>query len=74
MPKDQVIMGATIAALCAAGLWKGNWIVENTRKGRRLVAWFGPRGALWALRVLMAFGVVFGVLLAADWIRPVQWR
>jgi hypothetical protein len=73
MPKDQILIGAVTAALCAVGLLRGPWLLENTRKGQRLVRWFGGRRALWLLRGLLVLGIAFGVLLAVDVIRPVQW-
>jgi hypothetical protein len=66
-------MGVLIAALCGLGLWQARWFLENTPKGRLLASWLGPqRGLLW-LRVFLVAGMGFGVLLAADVVRPIQW-
>lgn len=73
MPKDQILMGLAMAMLCLTGLVKDRWLLANTNKGRRLVGWLGETRALWLFRVLMGFGIVFGVLLAGNWIRPVHW-
>jgi len=73
MSSEQILMGTAVAVLCGLGLWKGRWFLENTAKGRRMVRWFGPRRALWVLQLLLGMGALFGILLAADLIRPMQW-
>lgn len=73
MSRDQVVMGLGIALLCVTGLWNGRWFLEHTRKGQRLVGTFGDVRALWVLRFLFVAGAAFGLLLAADVIRPIQW-
>lgn len=73
MPNEQILMGFAVAALCAAGLWKDRWFLANTKKGRRLAAWLGETKALWVLRGLFGVGILFGLLLAGDVIRPVHW-
>ena len=70
---EQILIGATTAALCALGLWKSAWLFAETRKGRRLAHWLGETRGLWALRGLLLAGAAFGVLLAADVIRPLRW-
>ena len=62
-----------MALICAAGLLKSAWFLESTRKGRNLSRWFGDRVGLWVLRGLLFGGIVFGVLLAMDVIRPMRW-
>ncbi len=74
MAKEQVLIGVLCAGLCVLGLWHERWLLENTRKGRRLVNWFGPVGGLRVLRALLVAGLVFGVLLAVDVIRPMHWN
>jgi len=73
MSGEQILMGMAVAVLCGLGLWKARWFLENTEKGRRMVRWFGPRRALWVLQLLFGAGALFGILLAADVIRPVRW-
>ena len=73
MMNDQVFMGLAVAAICAVGWGHAQWFLAETRKGQRLVRWFGEQGALWVFRSLMAAGVVFGLLLAAHVINPVRW-
>ena len=73
MPRDQVFIGVAIALLCLVGLWKDRWFLANTRKGQRLVGWFGEKAAIWGLRFFLALGVLFGIRLSADMIRPVVW-
>ena len=73
MQNDQIVMGAGIALLCLAGLWNDRWFLAHTKKGRWLVRRCGETGALWTLRSLLTLGTLFGVLLAVDVIRPVQW-
>lgn len=66
-------MGSVTALLCVVGFVKSEWILNNTKKGERLIGWFGAGRAIWILRSLLVFGAVFGVLLAINIIRPVQW-
>lgn len=73
MVNEQFVMGLGIALVCLAGLLKERWLLANTRKGQRLVTWFGSRRALWVLRGLLALGAVFGALLAVDVVRPMRW-
>jgi hypothetical protein len=70
---SQTVMGVLIALLCLYGLWRRRWFFENTRKGRRLAHWFGEIGGLRVLVGLLFAGIIFGVLLATDVIRPIQW-
>ena len=71
--KHQILMGSAIAALCLLGLWQSRWFMHSTRKGQRLRDWLGDERALSLLQVLFALGAAFGVLLATNVIRPVQW-
>ena len=73
MRNDQTIMGVAIALVCAAGLAKSAWFLENTRKGRWLARRLGDRPAVWMLRSVLCGGIVFGVLLAVNVIRPLRW-
>lgn len=73
MHKEQILIGSVTAVLCLLGLWNSRWLLFETRKGKRLVEWLGDGRALWVLRGLLTAGVVFGVLLALDVIRPIQW-
>jgi hypothetical protein len=73
MLTTQSAMGITVAALCAYGLIRARWLFETTRKGRKLAARFGESRGFTVLRFLLVAGVLFGVLLAADVIRPLNW-
>jgi hypothetical protein len=73
MRNDQPFMGVAIALICGAGLAKSAWFLENTRKGQWFARRFGERPGLWVVRTLLCCGVVFGVLLAIDVIRPIRW-
>ncbi len=70
---SQTAMGGMVALVCLYGLWRRHWFFENTRKGRRLARWFGETGGLRVLVGLLFAGIVFGVLLASDVIRPMNW-
>ena len=74
MIATQTAMGVLVAGLCLFALWHIGWLLENSRYGRRLVIWFGPVGGRRALVGFFVAGVVFGILLAADVIRPIQWN
>ena len=73
MPKDQIFIGITVAVLCAAGLCKDRWFLTRTKKGKRLIGWFGEEKAIWVLRGLFGLGMLFGLLMAMNVIRPVNW-
>jgi hypothetical protein len=73
MSTDQIFMGAAVVIVCATGLYNDRWFIQNTRKGRRLVGWFGETGSIWVLRGLLIGGAVFGALLAAGFVNPVRW-
>ena len=73
MPREQIFIGITVAVLFAAGLCKDRWFLTHTKKGKRLVGWFGEDNAIWVLRGLFGLGVLFGLLLAMNVIRPVRW-
>lgn len=66
-------MGAGIITLCLMLLFRERWFLEQTRKGRSLVEWFGAGWALWVLRAILLVGATFGGLLANGTIRPIQW-
>ncbi len=73
MENERILIGIVTAALCLVGLWHHRWLLRETSKGKRLIAWFGEEGALWVLRVLLALGIAFGGLLALGVIRPIEW-
>lgn len=72
MRNDQILMGVIIAAGCLAGLRQRDWILAQTGWGARFTRWFGARAGI-VLRAVLCLGIVFGGLLAANLIRPVQW-
>jgi hypothetical protein len=69
----QTAMGLLVVGLCLFGLWHDRVLLDRSRYGRRLVNRFGEIGGRRALRGLLVVGIVFGILLAADVIRPIQW-
>jgi hypothetical protein len=73
MIATQTAMGSLIVGLCLFGMWHNSWILVHSRYGRRLVTRFGPVGGRRALTILMFAGILFGVLLAVDVIRPMHW-
>lgn len=73
MRNEQILIGSTTAILCLIGLRYDHWFLEQTEKGRRLARWFGPRTALWILRIGFLAGAAFGVLLALDILHPIEW-
>lgn len=74
VPVDQMVMGIGAMIACAAGLWNDRWFLNETAKGRALAGRFGKGRGLWVLRVLFGCGIVFGGLLAAGVINPIQWN
>ncbi len=73
MRQDAFVMGVIVAILCAVMAYKDRWFLEKTRKGQRLVSWFGAEKAPRILLGLAFLGILFGVLLASGVIRPIQW-
>ncbi|MEZ6068065.1 MAG: hypothetical protein R3B90_20660 [Planctomycetaceae bacterium] len=73
MTGDQLLIGGTTAAICAVGYWRERWLLSQTPKGRWLVRRLGGSKATWLLRVLLAAGLGFGVLLATGVINPIRW-
>lgn len=73
MPTEQIFIGATVALLCLLGFIKERWLLEHTRKGRWLAQKWGEQAGLTILRCLLGSGALFGILLACNVIRPVQW-
>lgn len=73
MAAEQILIGGMTAALCVLGLWNVDWLLEHTRKGRRLVARFGEVGASRVLKMLLLAGAIFGGLLAGGIINPIHW-
>jgi protein-S-isoprenylcysteine O-methyltransferase Ste14 len=73
VPRDQILIGLTSALLCAAGLWRESWLLGETPKGRKLVAFLGSQRAQWALRCVLAVGLLFGLLLALGVVNPLRW-
>lgn len=70
---EQLFIGLTTSGLCAVGLVREAWFLNETKKGRRLVQLCGTRIALWVLRLLLLAGVLFGLALAAGMVNPVRW-
>lgn len=73
MTYEQIFIGGATAAMCCAGLFSEEWLLENTRKGRRLVNWFGDGRAPWVLRSLLGIGLGFGLALATGLVNPIHW-
>ena len=73
MTGEQIAIGVLMAGLCAVGIRHRRWLVVETSKGRRLSQWCGQARALWLVTILLSLGVVWGVLLACDIARPLQW-
>jgi len=70
---QDTAMGVGIITLCVMLLFRERWILDQTRRGQRLVEWCGPARAPWFFRVLLLAGITFGGLLANGVIQPVQW-
>ncbi len=65
-------MGSAVAALCGWGLYHDRWFLASTKKGQRLVRWFGEKRAVWVLRALCVLGILFGVFLATGVVNPIN--
>jgi len=73
MPSDQILMGVGVAVMSAVGFWKTDWLLRHTPKGEWFVRRYGVGRARLIVRTCFFFAAVFGVLLAVNVIRPVQW-
>lgn len=67
-------MGAAIALVCGLGIWRAQWCLAETAKGRRLVEAYGTARALLMWRTVLLMGVAFGAALAAGLVNPVSWQ
>ncbi len=70
---EQILIGLGCVLLCGFGLWHSATLLRRSHNGRRLGDLFGAERALWILRGLLTAGTIFGVLLAADVVRPIEW-
>ena len=73
MSQEHMLMGFSVALICAAGFGKANWILRHTQKGQRLAAWLGPTKAIWFLRGLLLLGMLLGLALATGLVSPLEW-
>ena len=71
--RQDVLVGSVTILFCVLIAVRERWFLEATTKGQRLVRCFGPERALWVLRGLTAFGILFGASLAAGVIHPIRW-
>lgn len=71
---ENELIGGAVLLFSLLGLIKEQWFLANTRKGQRLTEWFGPARAIWVMRVIFVTGIIFGALLAASMIQPIQWE
>ena len=69
---DQIFMGTAVALASSWGLFRASWLLEKTRKGQWLKRAAGPNRAGWIIRALLLLGIVFGLLLATDVVRPLD--
>ena len=73
MISQHVVVGGLTVALCLMLLSRDAWFLEHTKKGQRLVRWFGTVNARWVLRGLILGGIVLGILIITQVVRPIQW-
>lgn len=73
MPVDQIIIGMITAGTCGIGLLRRDWLLTQTLKGRHLVERCGQAKATRIVTVVLAVGVLAGVLLACNILRPMRW-
>ena len=71
---QDTAMGIAIILASLIILFREDWFLTETSKGRRLVQWLGSKRAIWALRCLLLLIAVMGGLLACGVIRPLRWE
>jgi hypothetical protein len=69
----QVFLGCSIAGLSVLAVASENWLLTQTPKGRRLVAWCGNHRAQWSIRLFFSICILFGGALACGIINPIRW-
>ena len=74
MIRQDIAVGSIIVLLGATVVFKERVFLEKTKKGQRLVAWFGADRARWVLRGITMAVMFFGALLTGGVIKPVQWQ
>lgn len=67
------MVGSLICLLCALLAVKSDWFLKHTRKGAFLIRQFGDAQAPWVVRGLALSGIVLGLLLILEVVRPIQW-
>ena len=65
-------MGAAIALASGWGLTEADWLVASTRKGQWLARKTGTAQARWIVRIVFLAGILLGLGLAANVIRPLN--
>ncbi len=74
MERSQIFMGAAVALLSLAALFKTRQVMELSHLGRRLSRNVGESRAVQILRVVFVIGLTFGVSLACGLIQPLRWN
>ena len=67
-------MGAAIALMSLAALFKTRQVIELSHLGRRLSRNVGEVRAVLILRVLFVIGLAGGISLACGLIQPMRWN
>jgi hypothetical protein len=73
LPTHQILMGAAVAVLSLVAFLKTDWLLRNTGKGEWLARRCGESRARLYVRMFFFFAAVFGLLLATNVVRPLQW-
>jgi hypothetical protein len=73
MPAEQILIGLLTAGLCVAGIWRREWLLLETGKGKWLVTRYGKPAAVRIVTILLTIGLLGGLLLACNIIRPLRW-
>lgn len=73
MERETLLLGVGTMLIGVIGLWRREWILTETPKGRFLMESIGADRARWWIVGFFLILLGMGVSLASGWLRPLRW-